>query len=308
MSTGARVPEIDAVRGLALCGILVVNLVGITGIQVDPGPVHDLYETLLHQRFFPVFSFLFGLSAGLMLRRLDQRPQAVLLARFGFLIPFGMVHQVLQPGEVLLVYAVVGIVVLVPASYLPRAVVLAAGTVATVAALATGGGTALIPGLFLLGMAAVSYGLPSLVASGHVMTAFGVTATAAVALNLWQLARETDALAATAGVVTGAAYVTGLLVLAARWRAVGSLLEPLGRLALTNYVTATVFVLAADRVLNLGDERRLPVVLGTAAAILVLQGVASRLWLRRYRHGPLEWMWRCLTWWRAMPNRTRAAT
>jgi uncharacterized protein len=29
----------------------------------------------------------------------------------------------------------------------------------------------------------------------------------------------------------------------------------------------------------------------------------SRLWLSRFRYGPLEWLWRCLTYGRRFPNR-----
>ncbi|REE97295.1 DUF418 domain-containing protein [Thermomonospora umbrina] len=305
--TRPRIPEIDAVRGLALCGILLVNLVGITGLRVGgEGPTRHLYEALLHQRFFPVFSFLFGLGAALLLRSLEERterPRAVLLARLGFLIPFGMAHQALQPGEVLVAYAVFGIVVLLPASFLPRAVVLAAGAAVTVAALATGGGTALIPGLFLLGMAAAAYDLQVL-GTRRVVVAFGVLAGLAVALNLGRLAL--GALDATAGVVTGAAYATGLLVVLT-WDFVAAplcaVLVPLGRLALTNYITATPLILVADRLLDLGNAPHPATVLATGAAILTLQTLFARAWLRRFHHGPLEWAWRCLTWWRPVPNR-----
>ncbi|MFG1709069.1 DUF418 domain-containing protein [Nonomuraea sp. M3C6] len=38
-----------------------------------------------------------------------------------------------------------------------------------------------------------------------------------------------------------------------------------------------------------------------AAAILTTQWLWSTLWLRRYRHGPLEWLWRWATWARRPP-------
>ena len=41
------------------------------------------------------------------------------------------------------------------------------------------------------------------------------------------------------------------------------------------------------------------------AGILVVQAVVSPLWLRRFRYGPMEWLWRCATWWRWMPIRLR---
>ncbi|MBC6460032.1 DUF418 domain-containing protein [Actinomadura sp. HBU206391] len=316
-----RVREIDALRGLALCGILFVNIVGITGMPTGPDAGaapslrHHAYETLLHQRFFPIFCMLFGLGFALFLgaaARRTRHPRLALLARLGFLIPIGLVHQALQPREVLLVYAVAGIVVLLPASFLPRAATLIAGLAATAAALFAGGGAWLIPGLFLLGMAAAQYGLHrGLDRHGRwEAPVFGVTAVLAVALNTWQIRSGTEPsgspLAATAGVVTAIAYTSGLLALlrtTAR-RPLGAVLEPLGRMALTNYVVATPAVIAADQVLRLGEAPRYGTVMALGVAILIASAAVSMAWLRRFRHGPVEWVWRCLTWWSLIPNRT----
>lgn len=101
------------------------------------------------------------------------------------------------------------------------------------------------------------------------------------------------------------AYVAGLLLLL-RTPARGALrgaLEPLGRMALTNYVTASMLVLAADRLLGLSGSDRWGAALALAAAVLGLQVAWSRWWLSRYRYGPLEWGLRCVTWWDMVPNR-----
>jgi uncharacterized protein len=39
------------------------------------------------------------------------------------------------------------------------------------------------------------------------------------------------------------------------------------------------------------------------AAMFALQLWLSPLWLRRFRFGPLEWLWRSLTYWRRQPLR-----
>ncbi|GAB2649500.1 hypothetical protein GCM10027271_03950 [Saccharopolyspora gloriosae] len=44
-----------------------------------------------------------------------------------------------------------------------------------------------------------------------------------------------------------------------------------------------------------------------AAGIIVVQVVSSRLWLARFRYGPLERAWRCITWWDLQPIRLRAS-
>ena len=43
------------------------------------------------------------------------------------------------------------------------------------------------------------------------------------------------------------------------------------------------------------------------AAIWVLQLIWSPLWLKRFEMGPLEWVWRCLTYGRRVPFRKVAA-
>jgi uncharacterized protein len=42
---------------------------------------------------------------------------------------------------------------------------------------------------------------------------------------------------------------------------------------------------------------------GFAAAILLVQALWSRWWLARFRYGPLEWAWRCVTWWQRVDLR-----
>jgi uncharacterized protein len=78
-----------------------------------------------------------------------------------------------------------------------------------------------------------------------------------------------------------------------------------GRMALSNYVgTSLVMVLlfhgwAGGLFGQLGRlELLVVVVLGW---LLMLR--FSHLWLARYRQGPFEWLWRCLTYWRRFPLR-----
>lgn len=72
---------------------------------------------------------------------------------------------------------------------------------------------------------------------------------------------------------------------------------PLGRMALTNYLTATGIVLGVAQVI---DTR--PQTWGTATVVSIAGGVSavqwvwSTLWLRSRRYGPLEWLWRWATW------------
>jgi uncharacterized membrane protein YeiB len=127
-------------------------------------------------------------------------------------------------------------------------------------------------------------------------------AAAAVATALltaaWDLTNEWLAysMAALAG---AAAYSLGLLLALRPW--LSAVLEPLGKMALTNYVSGTaVIVLTAS--LRQPDPTRWSVV-AVALVTVAAQVVLSRWWLARFRYGPLEWVWRCLTWFRLVPNR-----
>ena len=49
-------------------------------------------------------------------------------------------------------------------------------------------------------------------------------------------------------------------------------------------------------------------ILLVAVAIWIFQLWLSPLWLRHCRFGPMEWVWRSLTYWKRQPFRQRAAT
>ncbi len=77
-----------------------------------------------------------------------------------------------------------------------------------------------------------------------------------------------------------------------------------GRMALTNYLIqiAALDLLFSGYALGLGEIR--PVV-GAAAALafFATEAVFSSLWLRQFRFGPAEWLWRSLTSGRLQPMR-----
>jgi uncharacterized protein len=43
------------------------------------------------------------------------------------------------------------------------------------------------------------------------------------------------------------------------------------------------------------------------AGVWTLNIVVSTLWLRSFAYGPLEWMWRSLTYWQVQPFRLKGA-
>ncbi|WP_204044016.1 DUF418 domain-containing protein [Acrocarpospora phusangensis] len=268
-----RIRELDALRGFAICGIMLVNT-----WQHSPKPpeIDWAMSTFVQGRFYPIFSFLFGMSFALFMGAHPDR--LVMLRRLAVLALFGAAHWAVNPGEVLVPYAVFGAVVLVPASYLPKWVQLGLGTAVTLAAMYGENPWTLIAGLFLLGMAAVAFDAvrPS--------PLLFVLSVAVAALLTW---RDLGYLAAC---VAGAAvYASGFLLLSPR------VFEPLGKVALSAYLSSTVIILAVR-------PQTTAEIIGVTVITLIGQWLFARWWLARYRYGPLEWIWRCLTWWELVPN------
>ncbi|MEW9551047.1 DUF418 domain-containing protein [Nonomuraea sp. NPDC050783] len=309
------------IRGFALCGILVANVQPIANVgdvliarTGGGGSGGEAWLGLfVYHRFFPIFSFLFGVGFSLLLDsagRRVERPRSLLLRRLLALLALGLAHMfLLWYGDILTVYAVVGLVVLLPSSWLPRwAVAGAAGVLVVAALVASAGSYGLVPGLFLLGSAFTRYGVIGRIEdSTRMPAALGLALAAMAVPAAWAQHVTGDPVATvTGGLLTAGAYVCALLVLLrTRLRPfLRAVFAPLGRMALTNYLTATVLVLLVAGVVG-GPPEGWPTgtVLLIAGGVLALQWTWSTLWLRWFRQGPLEWLWRWATWARRPPLR-----
>lgn len=115
-----------------------------------------------------------------------------------------------------------------------------------------------------------------------------------------------DLTLALAGLLISGVYVCGMLVLLRTpLRPVLEIVfAPLGRMALTNYLTATVLVLVAARLVGgVPQQWSTATVLMIAGVILLVQWMWSTLWLNRHLQGPIEWLWRWVTWARRPASR-----
>jgi uncharacterized protein len=72
------------------------------------------------------------------------------------------------------------------------------------------------------------------------------------------------------------------------------LFEPVGKMALTNYISQTLISITIFYGIGFGFAGKFgfTVVLGIALVIFILQIVISTLWLRIFKQGPVEWFWR----------------
>ena len=78
-----------------------------------------------------------------------------------------------------------------------------------------------------------------------------------------------------------------------------------GRMALTNYLMHSVILTTAFYGYGLGLYGEIPRFwqMGFVVAVIALQLGLSPWWLARYRFGPVEWLWRSLTYWQRLPMR-----
>ncbi|MBR9978786.1 MAG: DUF418 domain-containing protein [Bacteroidetes bacterium] len=123
-----RIVDLDILRGIALFGILVVNLYffsnPIAVIVVDGGLWTEWYNRaylmfsriFFEGKFITLFSFLFGLGFYIFTERLKTRGlpvNRVFFRRMLLLFVIGMLHALLfWAGDVLVAYAIAGIVIM----------------------------------------------------------------------------------------------------------------------------------------------------------------------------------------------------
>lgn len=144
-------------------------------------------------------------------------------------------------------------------------------------------------------------GLIAALAQGALRMRFG--GPAAAALPWFPLAMSATTVIGTTPFALAYIAAATLLLEHRRWKTVLGIFAPVGRMALTNYLAQTLICLAIYYVGGLFGSFRPALGLLIAVIIFVTQIAFSTLWLRRYRFGPVEWLWRSLTYGHMQPMR-----
>ncbi|MBO8156232.1 MAG: DUF418 domain-containing protein [Bacillaceae bacterium] len=124
ISEGERLPWIDAARGFALLGILMVNIPAFNAPYFLYGgeevfwtgkanrAVQIIVDIFFQASFYTLFSLLFGFGMQMMKERLEAKGmkwQSILFRRLMILILFGIFHAfLLWHGDILLSYGIIG--------------------------------------------------------------------------------------------------------------------------------------------------------------------------------------------------------
>jgi uncharacterized protein len=121
-----RIAVVDVLRAFALLGILVTHAEMGFLAGPPPGPdfmqfsaldgaVHRFVAVMVESKFFSIFAFLFGLSFAIQLDRARQKG-AAFGGRFAWrlivLLFIGLAHQTLFNGDILMLYALLGLLLI----------------------------------------------------------------------------------------------------------------------------------------------------------------------------------------------------
>jgi uncharacterized protein len=379
-----RILVLDILRGVALFGVLMVNL--LTEFRVSifqqfvptdaTGPSSNrLLATFvsyaLDMKAFSLFSLLFGVGLAIQFDGLANRgrPLYWLRRRLVVLLGFGLCHLILiWNGDILTEYALAGLLVLralhheeeglafytlavfafylvMPIWYGPlywpststfaRDIVEAArvyphGNYLQILRFNIHELKLIVPlhvGVFLRTIALMLLGVwiwrsavlqhlrahrPALLGFGFLAIATGVCITAADSGNVFREHTVFADVLARLGPPVQALGYAAFIAVAVDQPYLGKLLTafaPLGRMAFTNYIVQSLIFGWIFFGYGLGqfDRMNSATAFLLGSAVYVAQMIGSALWLRWFRFGPLEWLWRSLTYRRRQPmwNRRR---
>lgn len=121
---GGRIDSLDALRGFAIFGILLINIQvfsgwgfvapetreGLDWSQWDQ-PLGTWLDILVRAKFYSLFSLLFGYSFMMLAQKVEQGPVRHHMRRMLGLLVIGTAHSLLlSPWDILMLYAVMGMV------------------------------------------------------------------------------------------------------------------------------------------------------------------------------------------------------
>jgi uncharacterized protein len=372
VSPTERIDSLDVLRGVALLGVLAVNVVTefrvsifeqfLPPVRTAP-PLDRAVESFLalavQLKALALFSFLFGVGLAIQLTRLsgNRRRFTLIVRRLLVLLTIGLAHLlVLWNGDILTEYALAGFValpfvlgprwllavgatlflalylvmpLLPPVIWWPTPAWMTAHVAEARHVYATGDFwevlqfrilevPSLLPlhvsifprtvGLFLLGAFVWRTGVLRRPASHFgLLGAIGVVGILAgggfaVASHVGRSSVES-----LAALLLASGYGAALIGATQLWPRLLLWAAPIGRMAFTNYLAQSVIFgfIFYGYGLGLFGHLGASAALAIGIAVYLAQIVASTWWLKHYRFGPVEWLWRTAMYGKRQPMRLR---
>lgn len=384
-ATGGRLECVDALRGFALIAIVILHSIEhynlFAAITWEPqwlvwldGKVVEVIWFLMAGKAYATFSLLFGFSFYIQMRNARKRGNDFRLRfawRMLLLACFAQLHALFYNGDILLFYAVCGLILIPASSWSNRTVLIVAAILllqpidwihmlsaliwpdyidlnsrfAVHAAQAEqvgmhgnflqtiadnigngqlysnlwqieAGRICQTPGLFLLGMwlgrtekfvksaASLAFWRRAAVVSlilFFFITAIQNTVAGHLTHTTW-ISHWGIAMGLPSNFMMMVCLVSIFMLFWWQRGDKGFAFQRLpiafGRMSLTNYITQSIIGVCLFYNFGLGLYRLCGATLSMliGLAIVATLTVASRQWLRSHRQGPLEWLWKRLTW------------
>ncbi|MFD2211895.1 DUF418 domain-containing protein [Virgibacillus halophilus] len=304
-----RIDTLDFLRGFALLGIIFANIAPI----ITPSSLQSNYFWsqisfyAIYERFFIIFSFLFGIGFYIFITRAVNRGNhstILFIRRLIVLFIFGLIHQFFQLGEALLPYAIFGFI-LIPFYKLKPKINFIIAVILLILAVFLGGSYFMILPMFLLGLCMGQWGIFENITAHQ--KAFRIVQVSSLCLLpvvlfiqyfLMKENEQIDLAGAIAAPFVSAFYVTTLTLLL-RHNRIQKVLTPLkyvGKMALTNYLVQTVLILTASGLFDLKGYVHQTTLMNIAFIILIIQMIYSTIWFQYFKIGPMEFIWRIATY------------
>lgn len=338
-----RIISIDIIRGFAIMGIFLINIgsflivdeqIQMRSISEIDTQIYRIIDMLAYKKFHFIFAFLFGVGSIIFLSKLDSSGQSIwiYIRRMIFLFLAGLGHAMIGGDkiDVLASYAIMGLFLplfyRLPLRWIIFGILLSLiydfCYVFTEASRFYSWDILNIPIQLdkilnpkvlchmLLGFVAYRIGFfKNKDNVSIVRNSFICLLALSIAIWGWSLTINDEKLLHAVtfhlSIIPGMMYILGLiLILRTNWAM--KFLVPFqsyGRMAFTNYIMQTIIgvtivkTIASTYVVG-GLETLL-----ICVTVYITQIVFSNLWLKKFRFGPIEWLWRCGTYMRIYSNK-----
>ncbi len=336
-----RIDTLDYLRGFALLGIILVNIPALLWIKTPNTSIDSAYHSFLilfvEGKFFSIFSFLFGIGFYIFISRAmakNENAYLLFIRRIIILLLIGLVHVYFQPGEALTIYAIFGLIAL-PFFKVRKEINVMLGLILLAVTAYYGIKIAMPFPLILLGLAAGQYRIFEKIHDNRksifIFTVIMFIISIGGMLYQWHYVPEAmaninnmtkDELTEHVTNIEKfsliglqfspfvSAFYVGLLMLLLQHPLCQFLLSPLkdyGRMALTNYLGQTALILLIGNAFDLIGNIRFIQSLWICIGIYIFQLLCSQIWLKFFKFGPLEWLWRMGSYW-TVPSLLKTST
>lgn len=352
VTSADRVIPIDVLRGAALFGVLLMNLLSDFRIPLSAqllrreeplgwagAPLLAFVRAAFEFKAFTLFSFLFGVGLAIQAgRRAHTRRDWFLVRRCAALFAIGVIHMLfIWNGDILALYGVCGLLA-VPLLRLPDRALLLLGLLLIAGATVAPSPVAFPPTATLQSLAAGALATyptgswPELFAfrlhetCSLILPLLAMSAARTLGLMLWgaaawrkgwmvnrpRLWRWALAIGLVAGIAghwldidelspIGLALAYGAALLL--WHPRARWVAAIGQMALTNYLLQSIIFGFLFYSYGLGwfGKRGVAAALLIGVTLYLAQLAFSAWWLKRFRFGPVEWLWRSISYLQRQP-------